>query len=119
VRALGIRMTRRRFEELVADALDTIPPELTAAMDNVVVLVATQNDDDPELLGLYEGIALTERSTSYGGVLPDRITVYQDAILAICGDDEEVVHEVAVTVVHEVAHHFGIDEETLHRLGWA
>ena len=111
-------MTRRRFEELVADALDTIPPELTAAMDNVVVLVDGRNDDEPELLGLYEGIALTERMSDYGGVLPDRITVYQDSILAHCRDEHEVVREVAVTVVHEVAHHFGIDEETLHRLGW-
>jgi predicted Zn-dependent protease with MMP-like domain len=111
-------MTRRRFEELVADALDAIPPELTAAMDNVVVLVADRHDTEPDLLGLYEGTALTERTSSYGGVLPDRITVYQDAILDICADEDHVVHEVAVTVVHEVAHHFGIDEETLHELGW-
>lgn len=111
-------MTRRRFEELVADALDTIPPELTAAMDNVVVLVEDRNAEDPELLGLYEGIALTERTSSYGGYLPDRISIYQDAILGVCADADEVVHEVAVTVVHEVAHHFGIDEDTLHRLGW-
>ncbi len=111
-------MTRRRFEELVADALDTIPPELTSAMDNVVVLVEDRNTEEPELLGLYEGVALTERSTSYGGVLPDRITIYQDAILDVCADADEVVHEVAITVVHEVAHHFGIDEETLHELGW-
>jgi predicted Zn-dependent protease with MMP-like domain len=111
-------MTQRRFEELVADALDTIPPELTAAMDNVVVLVADRHETEPELLGLYEGVALTERTSSYGGVLPDRITIYQDAILEICEDEDEVVHEVAVTVVHEVAHHFGIDEETLHELGW-
>lgn len=113
-----MEMTRRRFEELVADALDTIPAELTAAMDNVVVLVEARNADDPDLLGLYEGVALTERTTSYGGVLPDRISVYQDAILDVCADADQVVHEVAVTVVHEVAHHFGIDEETLHHLGW-
>ena len=111
-------MTRHRFEELVADALDTIPPELTRAMDNVVVLVEDRNTEEPELLGLYEGVALTERTSDYGGVLPDRITVYQDAILEICDDEDDVVDEVAVTVVHEVAHHFGIDEETLHRLGW-
>ncbi|MHA6629029.1 metallopeptidase family protein [Pseudonocardia sichuanensis] len=111
-------MTRRRFEELVSDALDTIPPELTAAMDNVVVLVADRHETEPDLLGLYEGVALTERSSSYGGVLPDRITIYQDAILDICADEDDVVQEVAVTVVHEVAHHFGIDEETLHELGW-
>jgi len=113
-----MEMTRRQFSELVAEALDTIPAELADAMDNVVVLVQTRHDDDPALLGLYEGIALTERTSSYGGVLPDRITVYQDAILDVCADTDDVVHEVAVTVVHEVAHHFGIDEDTLHRLGW-
>jgi predicted Zn-dependent protease with MMP-like domain len=113
-----VRLGRREFEELVADALDTIPPELTAAMDNVVVLVEARNADEPDLLGLYEGIALTERDSDYGGVLPDRITIYQDAILDVCADRDEVVHEVAVTVVHEIAHHFGIDDERLHELGW-
>ena len=113
-----MRLPRREFEDLVADALDTVPPELTAAMDNVVVLVEARNDDEPDLLGLYEGIALTERTSDYGGVLPDRITIYQDAILDVCADREEVVYEVAVTVVHEIAHHFGIDEDTLHELGW-
>lgn len=87
-------------------------------MDNVVVLVADRNPADPHLLGLYEGIALTERTTSYSFVLPDRITIYQDPIVDMCEDEDEVVREVAVTVVHEVAHHFGIDEETLHELGW-
>ncbi|GAA3053604.1 metallopeptidase family protein [Pseudonocardia yunnanensis] len=113
-----MEMTRRRFEEAVADALDSIPPQLTAAMDNVVVLVEDRNPEEPDLLGLYEGVALTERTSSYGGVLPDRITIYRDAILDVCDDVDEVVHEVAVTVVHEVAHHFGIDEETLRELGW-
>jgi predicted Zn-dependent protease with MMP-like domain len=111
-------MTRSRFDELVSDALDTIPAELARAMDNVVVLVEDRDPDDPGLLGLYHGIALTERSSSYGGVLPDRITIYRDPILDMCADEDEVVHEVAVTVVHEIAHHFGIDEETLHELGW-
>jgi predicted Zn-dependent protease with MMP-like domain len=113
-----MRLGRREFEELVADALDTIPPELAAAMDNVVVLVEARNADEPDLLGLYEGIALTERTSDYGGVLPDRITLFQEAILDVCDDRDEVVHEVAVTVVHEIAHHFGIDEDTLHELGW-
>ena len=111
-------MTHRRFDEVVADALDTIPPELMRAMDNVVVLVDDRHPDDPSLLGLYEGVALTERTSDYGGVLPDRITIYREAILDVCADEDEVVDEVAVTVVHEVAHHFGIDEATLHRLGW-
>lgn len=112
-------MNRAEFEELVGDALDTIPAEFLAAMDNVVVLVDGRHPDEPDLLGLYEGIALTERTSDYGGVLPDRITIFQDAILDFCGDDrDEVVREVAITVVHEVAHHFGIDEDTLHELGW-
>ncbi|WP_376768605.1 metallopeptidase family protein [Pseudonocardia pini] len=112
------RVDRERFEELVSDALDEVPPRLTAAMDNVVVLVEDRHPEDPELLGLYEGVALTERTSDYGGVLPDRITIFREAILAICETEEDVVHEVAVTVVHEIAHHFGIDEETLHELGW-
>jgi predicted Zn-dependent protease with MMP-like domain len=111
-------MTPRRFEDLVGEALDLIPTELADAMDNVVVLVDDRNEHDPELLGLYEGVALTERTSEYAGVLPDRITLYREAILDVCADEDDVVDEVAVTVVHEVAHHFGIDEETLHRLGW-
>jgi predicted Zn-dependent protease with MMP-like domain len=113
-----MELSRREFEELVSDALDLIPPELTAEMDNVVVLVEDRHPDVPDLLGLYEGVALTERDSTYGGVLPDRITIYQDAILDICVTADDVVDEVAVTVVHEVAHHFGIDEQTLHELGW-
>ncbi len=111
-------LSAERFEELVAEALDLIPPGLAAAMDNVVVLVEPRNPDEPGLLGLYEGIALTERDSHYGGVLPDRITVYRDALLDICDDEQQLVDEVAVTVVHEVAHHFGIPEHRLHELGW-
>ncbi|MGH3907012.1 MAG: metallopeptidase family protein [Pseudonocardiaceae bacterium] len=111
-------LSAERFEELVAEALDLIPPGLAAAMDNVVVLVEGRNPDEPGLLGLYEGIALTERDSHYGGVLPDRITVYRDALLDICDDEQQLVDEVAVTVVHEVAHHFGIPEHRLHELGW-
>jgi predicted Zn-dependent protease with MMP-like domain len=97
-----------RFGELVAEALDLIPPELAAAMDNVVVLVESRNPDDPELLGLYEGIALTMRDSNYGGVLPDRITIYRDALLDLCDDEQKLVEEITVTVMHEIAHHFGI-----------
>ena len=112
-------MAPRRFEELVADALDAVPAELTGLMDNVVVLVEDEAPDDPDLLGLYEGVALTERGYDYGGVLPDRILVYRSPILAMCETEEEVVNEVVITVVHEIAHHFGIDDERLHELGWA
>ena len=107
----------RRFEQLVADALDSLPDELGALMDNVAVIV--DHDTPPgELFGLYEGIPLTERD-DYGGLaLPDRITIYRRAICEECRDEAEVVEEVRVTVVHEVAHHVGIDDDRLHDLGW-
>lgn len=113
-----IDVPRARFEELVADALDEIPGDLARMMDNVVVLVEEHNQEEPDILGLYEGVALTERGVDYAGVLPDRIFLYRGPILAACETEEDVVEEVAVTVVHEVAHHFGIDDERLHELGW-
>ncbi|BDT84342.1 metallopeptidase family protein [Nocardia cyriacigeorgica] len=115
---MPVSMSEDRFEELVADALDLIPPELARAIDNVVVLIEARNAEDPHLLGLYHGIALTERDSHYGGSLPDTVTIYRDALLEICADEEEVVEEVAITVIHEIAHYFGIDEERLHQLGW-
>lgn len=111
-------MTPARFDELVSEALDAVPASLTAAMNNVVVLVQVEHPDDPHLFGLYEGVALTSRDTSYGGTLPDRITIYRAPILALCSTEDEVVDEVLVTVVHEIAHHFGIDDDRLHELGW-
>ncbi len=111
-------MSRQRFEELVGDALDLIPKDFAKAMDNVVILVEDRDPEHPSLLGLYHGVALTERTTNYGGVLPDRIFIYREAILDICHDEEDVVEEVAITVVHEIAHHFGIDDARLHELGW-
>jgi predicted Zn-dependent protease with MMP-like domain len=113
-----VEVTRRRFEELVADALDEVPEQLTRLMDNVVVLVEDRDPEDPTLLGLYEGVALTERGHDYGGMLPDRITLYRAAILDVCDTEDDVVDEVAITVVHEIAHHFGIDDARLHELGW-
>jgi predicted Zn-dependent protease with MMP-like domain len=111
-------MTPARFEELVADALDLLPADLTRAIDNVVVLVEDRNPEEPDLLGLYQGVALTERDSSYAGALPDTVTIYRESLLEICDTDEEVVEEVAITVIHEIAHHFGIDDERLHELGW-
>ena len=112
-----IDVARERFEELVSEALDDIPPDLTKLMDNVAVFV---EDDPPEegLLGLYEGLPLTERGEWYGGAMPDRITVYRNPICAICDDEEDVMDEVYTTVVHEIAHHFGIDDARLDELGW-
>jgi len=115
---MAVRMSPQRFDELVSDALDLIPSELAAAIDNVVVLVEARHEAEPGLLGLYEGVALTERDSSYSGSLPDAITIYRDALLDICETEEDVVDEVAITVIHEIAHHFGIDDERLHELGW-
>lgn len=112
-----VLVERSRFEQMVGHALDGLPPELGAEMANVAVTV---NDDGgpPGLLGLYEGIPLTERTSSYAGVLPDRITIYRRAICAICRDDAEVADQVRRTVVHEVGHHFGITDARLEELGW-
>lgn len=114
-----IDVPRSEFEELVADALDTVPPELVGLLDNVVVVVEDDAPaDDPELLGLYTGVPLTERGSWYAGALPDQITIYRLPTLAICQTREEVVEEVRITVVHEIAHHFGIDDDRLHELGY-
>ncbi len=114
-----LEMTREEFEELVAEALDRIPPELTRLMDNVAVFVEDEPPShDPELLGLYEGTPLTDRGEWYAGVLPDRITIYRGPTLRMCDTREDVVAETEVTVVHEIAHHFGIDDARLHALGY-
>jgi predicted Zn-dependent protease with MMP-like domain len=116
-----VEVSLERFEELVADALDGIPDELGRLMENVAVFVV--DDNRRGLLGLYEGIPLTRRAgygTPVGGLpMPDRITVYRLPICRMCADDDEVVRQVQVTVVHEVAHHFGIDDHRLTELGWA
>ena len=108
-----------QFEDLVAEALDEVPDELARLVENVVFVVEDDSVEEPgSLLGLYEGIPLTERGSWYAGALPDRITIYRIPILAICDTIEDVVDEVHVTVVHEIAHHFGIDDDRLHDLGY-
>jgi predicted Zn-dependent protease with MMP-like domain len=106
-----------RFEEMVVTALDGLPDGLGRLMANVAVTVE-HNQGPPGLLGLYEGIPLTERTSQYAGVLPDRITIYRLAICEICRSEQEVAGEVRRTVIHEVAHHFGIDDARLEELGW-
>ena len=114
---LVIEVEPERFEEMVVAALDGLPEQLGAMMRNVAVTV--EHGPGPRgLLGLYQGVPLTGRTTQYAGVLPDRITIYRLAICAICDIEEEVADQVRRTVIHEVAHHFGIDDERLHELGW-
>ncbi len=105
------------FEGYVADALDDLPPDLVAGFDNVVVVVADEHPEEPDLLGLYEGVALTERE-HYTGALPDRISLYRIPLCLLAEDLDHLLEEIQVTVVHEFAHHMGMDEHRLHALGW-
>ena len=113
-------LTPEEFDGLVGRALETIPTRLARAMDNVAVFVEDEPPDDlPGLLGLYEGIPLTARDGWYAGVLPDRITIFAGPLMRRCATQDEVVEQVRITVVHEVAHHFGIDDDELDELGYA
>ena len=107
-----------RFEEMVAEAMDGLPARFRQQISNVAILVE-HNPGPRGLLGLYEGIPLTSRTTTqYNGALPDRITIYRLAICAICRTEDEVAEQVRRTVIHEVGHYFGIDDDRLHELGW-
>ena len=113
-----MELDRASFEALVEEALDEIPDEIARLVRNVVVLVEDEPPaDEPNLLGLYVGVALPDRGGDHTG-LPDRITIFRRPLLAFCRDAEELVREVRVTVVHEIAHHFGIDDDRLHDLGY-
>jgi predicted Zn-dependent protease with MMP-like domain len=114
---LVIEVGQERFEEMVVTALDGLPADLGQLMRNVAVTVE-HGAGPPGLLGLYQGVPLTSRTTHYAGVLPDRITIYRLAICAICRTEAEVVEQVRRTVVHEVGHHFGIGDDRLRELGW-
>ncbi|MGB0112360.1 MAG: metallopeptidase family protein [Ilumatobacteraceae bacterium] len=108
-------VARYRFEAMVADALDDLPDELLHVLDNVVVQVIDRNPDEPTLLGLYEGVPHTERSGHEG---PDVVSIYRHALCDVCDDMEHLADEVYVTVIHEIAHAAGIDDDRLHELGW-
>lgn len=117
---MAIEMGADEFEGYVNEALDSIPDELIDLLDNCIIVIADDAPpEDPELLGLYEGIPLTERGVSYGGVLPDTISIFRNPTLAICDTVQDVIDEVHITVVHEIAHFFGIDDDRLHELGYA
>ncbi len=117
---MPVSMGPEEFDELVGRALDDIPDELAELVDNVAVLVEDDPPaDEPDLLGLYEGVALTEQGADFSGFLPARILVFRHPLLAMCDSVEELEEEVRITVVHEVAHHFGIDDDRLHDLGYA
>ena len=109
-----------RFEALVVQALEQVPTTIQARMDNVALFIEDEPPaDEPHLLGLYDGIPLTDRGETYSGMLPDRIMVFRNPILEMCDSEADVIREVRVTVVHEIAHHFGIDDDRLDELGYA
>lgn len=108
------------FVELVEQALDELPEEMLAHLDNVALVVEDQHPEEPDLLGLYEGIPLVERLDDYfSGALPDRIAIYRLPLCYHAEDAEHLREEIAITVVHEIAHHHGIDDDHLHELGWS
>ena len=114
-----VRASVLTFDEHVERALASLPADLRAAMSNVEIVVEDENPDDPDLFGLYFGIPLTERH-DYAGVLPDKIAIYRLPLEEEFGDDPAVLEEeIRITVLHEVAHHFGIDEDRLDELGWS
>ncbi|WP_377642041.1 metallopeptidase family protein [Oryzobacter terrae] len=113
-------LTPEEFDAIVEEALDEVPGELMAMLDNVAFFVEDEPPaDDPDLLGVYEGTPLTERGPWWeAGSLPDRILLFRGPLTRMCEDADDLREEIAVTVVHEIAHHFGIEEHTLHDLGW-
>lgn len=111
-----IEVDEQQFDEMVSEAIDTLPPEFGKMLTNVIVQV--EDGDDPHLLGLYHGVPLPERSANFTGMVPDQISIYRLAICGICDTRDQVVEEVRKTVVHEIGHYFGIDDETLHAHGY-
>jgi len=115
-----MEMDAATFESLVIDELDDLPDDMVAGLDNVVFVVEDRPEDGSlDLLGLYDGWVLTERDRYGVGELPDRILVYREPHLAVCDDEDELRDEVHATLVHEIAHFYGIDDDRLHELGWA
>lgn len=115
---MPVHVSEERFEELVDEGLRRIPRELLRNVDNVAIAVEDYNPDSPHILGLYHGVALTERTADYAGILPDKISIYRESLQNYCSSEEELVEQVAITVIHELGHHFGIDDARLHELGW-
>lgn len=116
---MPVDLAPQEFDALVERALDGLPEQFAALVRNVVVLVEEfAPADDPDLLGLYDGVALTERESNHSGMLPDRIFLFREPLTDMCDSLEELEEEVRITVVHEVAHHFGLDDARLHDLGW-
>jgi predicted Zn-dependent protease with MMP-like domain len=112
-------LTADEFERVVTDELDSLPDDMVDGLENVVFVVEDRPEDGSlDLLGLYDGVALTERGQYGFGEMPDRIILYREPLLSICDDEEQLREEIHVTLVHEIAHFYGIDDDKLHELGW-
>ena len=117
---MSLELTAEEFEKIVIDELDELPDEMVDGLENLVFVAEDRPEDGSlDLLGIYEGVALTERDRYGFGELPDRIVLFREPLLAICDDLDELRDEIHVTLVHEIAHFYGIDDDELHRLGWA
>jgi predicted Zn-dependent protease with MMP-like domain len=115
-----LELNAEEFEKIVIDELDELPDEMVDGLENLVFVVEDRPDDGTlDLLGEYQGVALTERDRYGFGELPDRIVLFREPLLAICDDEDQLRDEIHVTLVHEIAHFYGIDDDELHRLGWA
>ena len=114
-----MEMDADAFEQLVVDELDRLPDDMVDGLDNVVFVVEDEAENGEDLFGLYDGVALTERDHYGAGEMPDRIIIYRNSHLDACETEQELRYEVHTTLVHEIAHFYGIDDEQLHRLGWA
>jgi len=116
----AMQLDAEAFEALVIDELDQLPDDMVDGLDNLIFVTEDRPDDGSlDLLGLYDGVALTERGQYGFGELPDRIILYREPLLAVSADLDELRREIHVTLVHEIAHFYGIDDAELHRLGWA
>lgn len=111
-------ITDERFDELVEEALDSLPDALVENLDNLVFVVEDEPEDGSETLGWYEGTALTERDAYGYGQLPDRVVLFKGPLSRMCEDEDDLLDEIEITLVHELGHYHGIDEEQLHHLGW-
>ena len=117
---MPLEMSAEEFERLVVDELDRLPDDMVDGLENVVFVVEDRPEDGSlDVLGTYDGVALTERDRYGFGEMPDRILVFREPLLAMCEDVEDLRDEVHVTLVHEIAHYYGIDDDRLHQLGWA
>lgn len=117
---MSLELSAAEFEKIVVDELDELPDEMVDRLENLVFVVEDRPEDGSlDLLGIYEGVAITERDRYGFGELPDRIVLFREPLLAVCDNLEELRDEIHVTLVHEIAHYYGIDDDELHRLGWA